>query len=259
MDLGVISHGELESLIGRLSFSQTSIFGRIGRSMLAPLYIKLKTRYYHPLISPAEMNLLSWWTTTLADMGPRVVRPRTNMAELVIFTDAATKTMTIAAVTVTRTTFKRDESISLVQDSVVGKYWEATFDKTSLIYGLEMLALLARLWGPNPDLVGKAIIFHIDNKNAFEAIIKNNARPSVITATTHLIWHRIRQLGITAWFEWVPSNRNIADLPTRSVQLPFTVAERRPFSGLRTLSNKIKEAENALLLGRPAPIPSDFI
>ena len=37
----------------------------------------------------------------------------------------------------------------------------------------------------------------------------------VITAITHLIWHRLRQLNITAWFEWVPSNRNISDLPKK--------------------------------------------
>ena len=33
---GIISHDELESIIGRLSFAQTSVFGRIGRGMMAP-------------------------------------------------------------------------------------------------------------------------------------------------------------------------------------------------------------------------------
>ena len=37
-----ISHPELESVIGRLSFPQTSIFGRVGRVMLPPLYTKLR-------------------------------------------------------------------------------------------------------------------------------------------------------------------------------------------------------------------------
>ena len=42
-DSGSVSHMELESIIGRLSFSQTSVFGRIGRGVMAPLYAKLRT------------------------------------------------------------------------------------------------------------------------------------------------------------------------------------------------------------------------
>ena len=40
---GVVSHDELESIVGRLSFAQTSVFGRIGRGAMAPLYAKLRS------------------------------------------------------------------------------------------------------------------------------------------------------------------------------------------------------------------------
>ena len=40
---GVISRDELESIIGGLSFAQTSVFGRIGRGVMAPLYAKLRS------------------------------------------------------------------------------------------------------------------------------------------------------------------------------------------------------------------------
>ena len=37
---GSVSHTELESVIGRLSVTRISFFGRIGRAMLAPMYTK---------------------------------------------------------------------------------------------------------------------------------------------------------------------------------------------------------------------------
>lgn len=43
---GRLSHSDLDAIIGRLSFAQTSFFGRIGRATLSPLYAKLHSRRY---------------------------------------------------------------------------------------------------------------------------------------------------------------------------------------------------------------------
>ena len=43
---GKILRSELGKLIGRLSFSQTAIFGRFGRAILRPLYNKLTGKYF---------------------------------------------------------------------------------------------------------------------------------------------------------------------------------------------------------------------
>ena len=43
-----MSHSTLESLIGRLSFAQTAVFGRFARAMTKPLYAKLFSPRYHP-------------------------------------------------------------------------------------------------------------------------------------------------------------------------------------------------------------------
>ena len=37
LSLGAIHHKELEWAVGRLSFAQTSVFGRVGRAMLTVL------------------------------------------------------------------------------------------------------------------------------------------------------------------------------------------------------------------------------
>ena len=255
IDLGVVGQKELESIIGRLSFTLTSIFGRFGRAMLAPLYAKNNAPYYHPLLSDRERNVLTWWVTTLNNLGARKVRPRSDRADFVIFTDAATSTAIIAAIAISTDQFKQNETLSETLEIVTGQYWHTLFDKTSLIYGLEMLALLAKLWQPNNELKDKNVTFHLDNENALKAIIKNNSKVTIITAMTQLIWHRIAQLGIIPWFEWVPSNRNISDLPTRKVKVPFPCKVVRKFENLRELHTVIKRAVAAIEAGRPVDIP----
>ena len=48
---GSIPHKDLEKLVGKLSFSQTSVFGKFGRSMPKPLFGKLKSTPYEPRLS----------------------------------------------------------------------------------------------------------------------------------------------------------------------------------------------------------------
>ena len=114
-----------------------------------------------------------------------------------------------------------------------------------------MLALLAILYIPNTPLRNQNVTFHIDNKNAFEAVVKNNSKATVITAMTQLIWHKISDLGITAWFEWVPGNKNIADLPTRRTKITFKHNDQKEFGDLRALHRLILLAKQALEAGRP--------
>ena len=43
---GRITNSELEAVIGRLSLAPTSVFGRIGRAILSPIYAKLHSSRY---------------------------------------------------------------------------------------------------------------------------------------------------------------------------------------------------------------------
>ena len=251
IDLGIITHDQLESLIGRLSFSQTSIFGRFGRPMMTQLYNKLNARRFHPVLSTNEIRILQWWRTALTNLASRTVRPQKDRPDWIVFTDAATSTSIIAAVLIKRSDFIINENIDLIYASLTGEYWVKLFELTNLIYGLEMLALLATLYIPNTPLKNQNVTFHIDNRNAFEAVVKNNSNVTVISAMTQLIWHKISELGITAWFEWVPGNRNIADLPTRKADITFKHNDQKQFGDLRTLHRQIVSAKQALEAGRP--------
>ena len=108
---GSVSHMELESIIGRLFFTQTSVFGRIGRGMVAPLYAKLRTFPYRHVLSPKESTTLRWWTVAIDHMKPRVATPKPKLTKRVVYTDADGKSQIIDAVIIDPITFAESKTI----------------------------------------------------------------------------------------------------------------------------------------------------
>ena len=60
-------HKELESVTGRLPYSETSVFGRFGRGMLQPLYRKLNAAYYQLDLPDSDRTGLQWWEDRLRE------------------------------------------------------------------------------------------------------------------------------------------------------------------------------------------------
>ena len=85
LELGVVTHSQLDPLVGRLSFLQTSIFGRVGRPMIPPLYIKLNAANYRPALSDREIMALHWWVTALPNLRPGPCRRGTAAPTLLSF------------------------------------------------------------------------------------------------------------------------------------------------------------------------------
>ena len=86
---GAITHAALESLIGKLGFAQSAVFGKFARAMLKPLYIKLYAQRYLPALTPALIRNLRWWRTTLKNILPMTVSPNRSRPDWVLYTDAA--------------------------------------------------------------------------------------------------------------------------------------------------------------------------
>ena len=217
LELGVVTHSQIYSLLGRLSFSETSTFGRFGRPTM-PLYVKLNAANYRPILSGREISVLQWWGNALANLRPLTVSAGTDRPDGIVFTDAATATGIIAAVEVIRSKFTTDETVRELRGSTTGPYWGAWFSTTNLIYRSEMLALLAILYLPNDLIRNKNATLHIDNGNAFGALVNNNAKPTVIVDMSQMVLRRIYELGIAPWFGRVQGARNIADPPIKCTE-----------------------------------------
>ena len=119
---GTISKDQLDSLIGRLSFSQTSLFGRFGRHMMTPIHTKANACPYTPTLSDRDVRTLHWWATALRTHGVRTVGERPDRPDMIVFTDAATSTAIIAAVTFDRNKFLTNGTVTEVCKSATGKY-----------------------------------------------------------------------------------------------------------------------------------------
>ena len=112
---GQIGHKELESLTGRLSFSQTSIFGRFGRATTQPLYRKVNAGRYQPALSDSDIWILRLRTGLLRSIRPRIVYPRRSTPQKIIYTDAATSAQIIAAVVFDKHQFDTDGHVEAVR------------------------------------------------------------------------------------------------------------------------------------------------
>ena len=64
---------ELESLVGKLGFSQTCLFGKFARAKIRYLYKKLRRRYYVSSFPAWELSPLLWrGGAILAELQPRI-------------------------------------------------------------------------------------------------------------------------------------------------------------------------------------------
>ena len=70
------------------------------------------------------------------------------------------------------------------------------------------------------------------------------------------IWRRIRELNITPWIDRVPSKRDIADLPTRRVQIKYKSMRKYRFCKTIDLDNNIERTIARITRGLRIEPPS---
>ena len=93
---GRITHKHLESLIGKLAYTQTSVFGRFGRTLLKPLQDKVNDRPNVEKFSEREIDILGWRVESIRASAPRIIEIKPQKPEFIICTDASTSTRVVA-------------------------------------------------------------------------------------------------------------------------------------------------------------------
>ena len=252
--LGVSDEQELQRVVGRLSFTQTCVYGEMGLAMPSPFYEKLKSRTYHPLLAERELNELRCWVVAMGALQPRTVRPYQKYPDLMVYTDAATSTQAICALVIGVGDFKSPRAVNECITMTTGHRWKTAFNKTDYSYGLEMLALLALVIDPKADIDGKAIIFYLDNDNAVKALVEKTGHPSDPGYDPPDLAHIIPQ-GVRAWFEWVGSDFNPEDLPTRNNASPLLTRKKYQFGNLNRARQLIQEGLTLAEAGHAVPTP----
>ena len=235
-----LSHQELEKLIGRLSFSQTLLFGKFARTQLRPLYQKLHRRVYNARLTASELAVFQWWERVIRSFSPRICTPCKEFCDWIVYTDAATSPPRLCALRFAGNT--RPTRLIQQLSSSAPTVWQYLFRKTCLIFGLELLALVAFLEESAVNLAGCSIWFYMDSNNSLSAMTRGDSNTAVIAVLVSRAWELIQRFQIRAWFSRVPSKLNPADLPTRGKKLPFRNGTKRPFTHLTILFRKCRLA-----------------
>ena len=117
--------------------------------------------------------------------------------------------------------------------------------RANLIYGLELLALLAFIFMNRFALKNKSVNIYIDNNNALCALIRGDSNTAVIADMAACFWRLCQQFGIDVWLGRVGSKLNIADHPAREESsLPFKVVKTNDYKNLPKLSQIVLRAHS---------------
>ena len=215
-----IAHCSLDKLIGKLSFAQTSVFGKFARTLAQPLYDKLHEIPYKAQIDESLITNLLWWKNALKSVHARIVTRRPAYPKFIIYTDASwseKKGGLLAALLFDRNSGTLLEALS----SPAPKELIDLFRSSSIIYGLELFALVASFVVWQDRLSGFQVTAFVDNDPSSNGVVKGSAQYPIAQNFIRRFWQLMLIRSISVWIERVPSPLNWADMPTRSVDLPL--------------------------------------
>lgn len=185
-----ISHQHLEKLIGKLCLNQTHLFAKFARAQLRPPYRRLYRKVYMEKPTLLGRRNLRWWESITKSMAPRWVAIRPTKAPWIVYTDTATHPHKISALLFDGGA----SSISLAGQWAddVPQNWVHLLRKTSLIFGLELLASVAFVEQVAPRLAGQCVWIYVDNNNVSEAISRGDSNTDVIAELVARLWETLR-------------------------------------------------------------------
>ena len=218
LDQNMISYHGLGKFLGRLTISQTLIFGKFARTKMRPFYQKQYRRVYNAALSAEERSVFSRRCEIITSFTPSICRPLSRKFDWPLYTDAATNPPCSCALLFN----PWKASISL--DSQLAAFvrpWTHLFKLTCLIFGLDLLALAAFVEDFGPWLAGKSIWIYMGNNICLSAMTRGESNTEAIAILVGRIWGALQRYRASAWFSRVPPKQNPPDLPTRGETPPF--------------------------------------
>ena len=230
-----IDHDLLDKLIGKLSFAQTTVFGKFARTLAQPLYDMLNAHPYTELISEEVREILVWWRHALSSVHKRIVSVRPHFPRYIIYSDASWSEKRgqgrIAALL-----FDQASGALLdVLSSPSPPDFPPLFHDSSVIYGLELFALVASFAVWQAVLAGHQVTAYVDNDPASNGLVKGAAHHHIAQNFIRRFWQLTLKNSISVWVERVPSPINWADMPTRKVKIPVESLSFREFPKINEL------------------------
>ena len=133
--------------IGRAAVSLSHIPQSLGRSRVpsyAPMRRGFHIRVYNSHLSVCEREIPRWRADVIADLAPRIARPRPARADWLIYANASNTPPHLCAHLFRRTS--RIPALHALCSAPVSATWPYLFRDTNLIFGLELAYLIWRVY-----------------------------------------------------------------------------------------------------------------
>ena len=208
---GMIPHRCLGKLIGRLSFSQTAIFGKFARTQLRPMRQKFRRRFFSATLSPYERSVSRWRKEVVSEFTPRIAAPRARRPRWIIYTGAATNHPMLCALL-----FRGGRSSPDLHTACAARapaIWPYFFRHAALIYGLELLDPVLSIDDHAAFLNGSCCWVYLCNNNFLETLIRGDSNTGIIAILVSRFWQLVQRFDICVWFSRVHLDLNPADPP----------------------------------------------
>ena len=226
------------TVYGKLGFVFTAVYGRVGRAASQPLV----ERIWHPdtmEFTPAMRHMLLFYEALLPNLPPlRVSLHDDGEPPIVVYTDASYQRdrdgghhAYMGYQIIDPANGMVDENSRPVIDYEGGPLilhrgrplsaaeMEAfATDKKTLIMQAE-IAAATWVYYSNVELFrGRRVIHFIDNTGALSAMLHGYARKLDCARMVNSFHLLIATLRLNVYFEWVPSEANPSDLPSRELE-----------------------------------------
>ena len=224
-----LSPADASTIRGKLGFLLTAAWAKVGRAATQPL---LQREYYDVDYgwSPALEAAAQFFEALLPDL-PALLIPITpdRRPPVVLYTDAMFRRRAGDPTTLHRD--PRGVPISrlgiVVRDSMTGvdrhsdqalppwvfDYLSPTYH--TLVMQAEMIAPIAALLSRPADFAGRSIVLFIDNTGALSSLLHGYSSKPDCARLCNVFHLLVASLRCHVWFEWIPSEANISDLPSR--------------------------------------------
>ena len=211
---GSLTHTQAAKLAGKMRWTLCPCFGRVGLALLRPLHAVRDVA--SPM--PDELREAVAGLRLLAGCLPPRTLPllASDAPPTVIFTDAAFEAgRGTLGVVVKRPGRPLLWTACDCPPWVLQAFAELDRPKSQYIGQLELLAAVVAYTTFADELRGEHVIHWIDNESAVYSLVKGYSRAPDSARVVNLFHGCVAQLEVTPWIEYVQSDDNIADLPSR--------------------------------------------
>ncbi|KAF4656931.1 hypothetical protein FOL47_008665 [Perkinsus chesapeaki] len=214
---GTLHHSEGQKLIGKLTFICSAFESSAVRPYLRELLNYINHRYrFDSLELPLEVSDAISEISNMLSSGkshrklPLLHSICSDFNKAILYTDAS-GSAGLGAV-IHAKDFPKPMYISCVMPDAA---LSSLNPRENNIAAFELYAVRVAVESFAKYIKGRWLTIFVDNEVVRYTLIKGSSAESDLASMTHKFWHSCLSLGLKVWIERVPSQLNIADLPSR--------------------------------------------